>query len=180
MSNDLFGGLADSVRDRKQRDDRFRKQKWRAFWLSLGATVLTAVATGIGGACGGWFVERDSGASLDRFLGGVVYGFAGGVFFFLVALYSLVRRAVVNEVHSEREEGDAGAALFWATVVGTILCGSLGTYIGLAGNAARRNEVLACAIGAGLLALIPTVILRVSSLRKSRTGGGATGTTRRN
>ncbi len=172
MSGDPFANLTDTRQDRKERDGRLRKQRWTAFWAALGATVLVAVAAGLGAAGGGWPASRDTSAALDRLLGGAVYGLAGGVFFFLGALWRVMRRSVINEVFGTPEDIDVGAVLFWATVAGTAIFGTIGAAVGLAGQSAMRPGVLIGAVGATLLALIPAALVRRATRRQSRTGSG--------
>ncbi|MBN9120620.1 MAG: hypothetical protein J0I06_15955 [Planctomycetes bacterium] len=174
MSGDPFSGLTDTFQDRKRRGGRARarKQKWVAFWASLGATVLVAVSTGAGGACGGWAVERAPANVLDRLAGGAVCGLAGGAFLFLAALWRTTRRTVVNDALGIEEDVDVGATLFWAAVAGAALFGSLGASRGLAGKGAFAPGVLGCAVAAALLALVPAGLLRGAARRKTRTGSG--------
>jgi hypothetical protein len=173
MSSDPFAGLTETFQDRKQRDSLIRKQKWMAFWASLGATALVATATGVGGACGGWIVERNPSNVLDRVQGGMVCGLAGGVFLFISALWWVMRKSVVNDVLGVEKEIDIGATLFWAAVAGAIQFGSVGAALGLTGKGTFRLEVLACAVAAALLALFPAAMLRNVTRRKSRTGSGS-------
>lgn len=173
MADDPFGGLSDTFQDRKQRGGRFRKQKWVAFWASLGATVLMAVATGLGAAAGGLVADPDSRIALDRLLGGVVCGLAGGVFFFLGALWRITRQTLVNDAVGLKEEADVGSTLFWAAVAGAAVFGSGGGALGLAGKGGYAPEAAGGAVAAALLALVPTVALRGITRRKSRTGSGS-------
>ncbi len=173
MSGDPFASLTDTVRDRRQREDHFRRQRWVAFRLSLAAILLITVATGAGAACGGWFTERDIGTATDRLLGGTVCGLAGGVFSLLSALWRLTRRSVIKDVLGERENIDIGATLFWTTAAGTAFFGCLGATRGLTGKGASTAEGWAGAIGATLLALVAASALRQSSRRKSRTSSGS-------
>ncbi len=173
MSDEPFSGLTHSFQDRKQREGRARKQKWMAFWTSLGAMVLVAGATGVGGAGGGWIVERDSGNVVDRLLGGIVCGLAGGAFLFLAALWRVTRQSLVNDVLGTKEDIDIGAKLFWATVAGAALLGSIGAALGLAGKRAFAFEALGGGAVAALLALIPVVVLRNIARRKTRSGSGS-------
>lgn len=176
MPDDPFAGMTDTFQDRKERGIRarkeIRKQLLRAFAVSVGATILVVVATGAGGASGGWIFEQGAGRVLDRFLGGIICGLAGGVFFFCFALWRVMRRLIVDEVLGNAEEVDIGATLFWATIVGAILFGSVGAALGLAGSG-WRNDVLACAIAAGVLSLIPAILLKNTARRTSRTRSGS-------
>ena len=140
MSGDPFANLTDTVQDRKQREGLARKQKWIAFWASLGATVLMAVATGLGAAAGGLVVNRNPGVALDHILGGIVCGLSGGVFLFLGALWRITRQTLVNDTVGIEEDIDVGATLFWATVSGAAVFGSIGASLGLTGKGEFRTR----------------------------------------
>ncbi|VTR95817.1 unnamed protein product [Gemmata massiliana] len=174
MSGDPFSGLSDTFQDRKQRDGRVRKQKWIAFWVALGVAVLVAVAAGLGAAFGGWATERDARIALDRIAGGVLCGLFGGALFFTAALWGLMRQSVFNDTRGDRTDEHAGTILFWSTIMGTALFGIAGATLGLTAQGAARYEVLACAGGATLLALVPAFMLRNLVNRKSRTGSSST------
>jgi hypothetical protein len=89
-------------------------------------------------------------------------------FLLFFALWRVMRRVVVNEVVGDEENIDIAATLFWATVVGAILFGSIGTALGLAGKVGWRLDVFVCAIVAGSLALLPSFMLKNAAGRTSR------------
>ena len=177
MGDDPFSGLTDTFQDRQQRaalaSKQLRKQQWKAFGISIGVTILVAAATGVGGAGGGWAIEQDAGPVRDRFLGGLVCGLVGGVFFFSFALWWVVRRGVIDDVLGDAGQIDLGATLFWTAVTGAVLLGSNGATLGLAGRGGWRVDVLACAITGGLLALIPARQLRNMTRHTSRRSSSA-------
>jgi hypothetical protein len=177
MGDDPFSGLTDTFQARQQRATlarkQLREQQWRAFGLSIGATALVAAATGVGGASGGWVIEQNASPVRDCFLGGLVCGLVGGVFFFFFALWRVMRRVVIDEVLGDAVQIDIGATLFWAAVTGAILLGSTGATLGLAGRGGWRLDVLACAIGGGVLALVPARQLRNATRHTSRTASGS-------
>lgn len=174
MSGDPFSGLTDSIQERKQRGARARKQKWTAFGASLGATIVMAVATGVGATMGGGLVaDRGSEVATDRLFGGVVCGLAGGVLSFLGALWRITRQTLVDDAVGLKEEAiDVGATLFWSAVAGAAVFGSAGGALGLAGKGGYAAEALGGAVAAALLALVPASALRAVARRTSRTGFG--------
>jgi hypothetical protein len=178
MAHDPFAGMTDTFLDRTQRVSlprrELRNQQWRAFGISIGVMILVAAATGLGGAIGGWVIEQNLKLVSDRFLGGAVCGLLGGFFSFCYALWRVMRRVVLEEILGEDVQIDIGATLFWATVAGAVLFGSLGATLGLAGRADWRFEALGCAIGSGLLAMIPARMLRQAMNRTSRSSSGST------
>jgi hypothetical protein len=174
MSGDPFAGLTHTIQERKELDSRVRKQRWIAFLISLGAIVLIAAATGVGGGLGGWAIERDSGNVLDRFLGGLTLGLAGGVFYFLLVIGRYMRKSVVKEVRGEKEKIDIAAVMFWGAIAGTAIFGIRGATVGYSGKVAFDLRVMGCSIAAVLLALIPVTMLRKIASRKSRSGSGST------
>jgi hypothetical protein len=137
--------------------------------MCLSATILVTAATSIGGAGCGWVVERNADLVRDRFLGGMICGFLGGVFLLFSAMWRVMRRVVVNEVLNDQEHIDIGATLFWATVAGAILFGSVGAALGFAMKGGWRLDVFGCAIAAGSLSLIPARMLKNAAQQTSRT-----------
>src|ERR1700722_6550920 len=146
MLGDPFADLTDTMQDRKKRDNLVRRQKLIAAGSSLGAILLVALSTGVGGALGGWIIEKDPGNLLDRFLGGMSLGLVGGVFCFLMAFGRYIRKSILKEVRGGRENIDVGSMMFWAMLVGTASFGTWGATVGYSGKGAFDLRVIGCTV----------------------------------
>lgn len=182
MGDNPFSDLTDTFQDRQHRSALARKQlrqeQLKAVGMCIGsclsAVLLIGMATGIGGSISGWVMEHNASLARDRVLGGLAWGLVGGMVSFFIALWRIIRSTVIDEVFGGPIEIGFRATLFWPAVSGAVLCGSIGSTPGLLWRGESRLEILACAVAAGLLALILVRRLGKATIRTSRTGSGPT------